>query len=292
VLTVNEIELKFDASTTVTHFDGEGMVPTTATLALYRPDGTLQEAPTVTKPTASTTTTGSTTATTLVLTAGTGFAVGQAIAVASDGVTYACKIARLDGVNAHLETALPLVVDTGSTVKALGMTATVAAPGAAMIGAGYRLVWTYSDATAARQASYQAAVVRWPWSSPVAGQDVRSVLSHTYQERKSEAFCDRVAELANSRIRGAIQRTGRRPWLYLSPLVFTEAARQAIRYALAEEGVYQGGDAIAAQREMRFAFEDAMTQALTAASYDGNNTGTVEESTPKGGGLYAIKAVR
>jgi hypothetical protein len=53
-----------------------------------------------------------------------------------------------------------------------------------------------------------------------------------------------------------------------------------------------GGDAIAAQREMRFAFEDAMTQALTAASYDSNNSGSIDETTPQGGGLYTVRAVR
>ena len=287
-----EIELQYDASTSVSHFDGEGLVPTTATLTIVGPDGATLEAPTVTKPTASTTTTGASTESVLVLTSATGFAVGSQIAVVSDGVTYVSKIARLDGANAYLEAALPLIVDTGSTVKALTMTATVTAAGAAKIGAGYRMLWAYSDATVSRQAAYQAAVVRWLWTSPVSGADVRTVVFNTFGERKSEAFCDRVATLVNNRIKGQVLRTGRRPWLYVSGHVFDEAARQGILYTLAEEGTYRGGDAVAATREGRFAFEDAMTHALTAAAYDDTKAGTTDADKPNRGGLYAIQAVR
>ena len=287
-----EVELKYDASTTVVHADAEGVVATSATCKVYKPDGTELSTAVVTLPTASTTTAVGTTATALVLASAVGFSVGLPIAVTSDGVVYVSRIARLDGTTAYLIDALPVVVDTGSTVKATQISAVVAAPGVANIGAGYRIVWAYSSGAESRQASYQAAVVRWPWFAPVAGADVRSTLANTFQERKSEAFCDRVAAVVNDRIRSAILRTGRRPWLYLSPLVFDEAARQGIRYALAEEGVYPGGDAIAAMRELRFAFDDAMAQALTAAAYDSNASGTVDETTPNAGSIYTMQAVR
>ena len=287
-----EHELQFDASTTVSHFDGEGLVPTTATVRIVDSAGVLLEAPTVTLPTASTTTTAASTESALVLTAATGFAVGTMIAVVSDGVTYVCKIARLDTATAYLESALPLIVDTGSTVKALTMTATVAAAGVTKIGAGYRMLWSYSSASASRQAAYQAAVVRWLWTSPVSGADVRAILANTFGEKKSEAFCDRMANLVNSRIKGQVLRTGRRPWLYVSGHVFDEAARQGILYTLAEEGVYRGGDAVAATREGRFAFEDAMTHALTAAAYDDGKDGTTDPDKNTRGGIYTIQAVR
>lgn len=287
-----EIELKYDASTTVTHADAEGVVPTSATCTVRKPDGTTLSTAVVTLPTASTTTAAGTSATALVLTSAIGFAVGTPIAVTSDGVVYCARIARLDGTTAHLQDALPLAVDNGSTVQALTMSASIAAPGVAEIGAGFSIVWAYASATQSRTVSYQAAVVRWPWSSPVSGADVRSVLANTFQERKSEAFCDRVAGVVNDRIRSAILRTGRRPWLYLSPLVFDEAARQGIRYALAEEGVYPGGDAISAIRELRFAFDDAVAQSLTAAAYDSNAQGGIDNPTPAVGGLYTIQAVR
>lgn len=289
---MTEIELAFDASSAVVHFDAEGICPTSATLTVYKPDGTIAASPTVTMPTASTTTTGSSTATALALTSAAGFAAGREIAVTSDGVAYVCKIARLDGTTAHLVDALPLIPDTGSTVKTLRMSATVAALGADAVGSGYRLAWAWGDGTNARQYAYQGAVVRWPWQSPVSGADVRSVLANSFQERKSEAFCDRIADTVNQRIQGQVYRTGRRPWMYLSPHVFAEAARQGIRYTLAEEGIYPGGDAISAVREMRFAFEDAMTQAIAAAAYDTNASGTVEQTTGGSGGLYTIRAVR
>lgn len=289
---MTELELRCDASTAVSHFDAEGICPTTATLTIYKPDGTVAETPAVTKPTASTTVASGVSATGFTLTSATGFSVGQQISVTSDGVVYVAKIARLDGAAVYLQDALPLVVDTGATVKALTMTASVAALGTAAIGTGYRAVWAYSDATASRTAAYQAAVVRWAWTSPVSGADVRSVLANSFQERKSEAFCDRVASTVSDRIQSQIYRTGRRPWLYLSPYVFAEAARQGIRYTLAEEGIYPGGDAIAAVREMRFAFEDAMTQALTAAAYDSTASGQVDTSAQSTGGIYTIRAVR
>lgn len=288
---MTEIELKFDASTTVTHYDGEGLVPTSATCKVYDSQGTLLASPTVTLPTVANTVDGSASATGFHLTTPTGFAAGQVIGITSGGVTYVSKIARFESPHVYLEDALPLTPDHNSPVKVLTMSASVPALGVSAIGGGYRLVWEYSSATASRSAAYQAAVVRWLWTSPVSGADVRSVLANSFQERKSEAFCDRIAETVNARIQGQIQRTGRRPWLYLSPYVFAEAARQGIRYTLSEEGIYPGGDAISAVRELRFAFDDAMTHALTAAAYDSTASGTVDDSQPKGA-IYTIQAVR
>lgn len=286
-------ELQFDASTSVYHFDAEGFVPTAATLTVYRPDGTALASPAVTLSAISTTVAAGSSETALVVASSAGITAGTKLAVTSGSVVYVVTVSRLDGSTLHLQDALPLVVDVGSSVKGLLMSATVAAAGTSSIGANYRLVWDYSaGAGNARTASYPASVVRWRWNAPVSGADVRSVLTNTYQERKSEAFCDRVAQLVNERIRGAIQRTGRRPWLYLSGLVFGEAARQGIRYALAEEGVYPGGDAISALRELRFAFDDAIASALTAAAYDENADGSVEPGVPVQSALFSIQAVR
>lgn len=287
-----EVELKYDSSTTVSHFDAEGFVPTAATCKVYKPDGTVLATPTVTLSTISTHANSPSTATMLDLDSIAGVTVGSKLAVTSYGVTYVCTVARVDGLHAYLQDALPIAPVNNDTVKGLTMTATVTAPGVAAIGSNYRIVWSYNIGADSRQASYPAAVVRWPWTAPVSGADVRSVLANTYQERKSESFCDRVAQLVNERIRGAVQRTGRRPWLYLSGLVFNEAARQGIRYALAEEGVYPGGDAISAQRELRFAFDDAMAGALTAAAYDSNADGATDAGVPTQAAIYTLQAVR
>jgi len=287
-----EIELKYDASTTIAHFDAEGLVPTSATCTVHRPDGTVQASPVVTLSAINTHCNAPSNTTFLDLDSITGVTVGTKLAVTSYGVTYVVTVARIDGNHAHLQDALPIKPQNNDTVKGLLMTASVPAAGSAAVGSGYRIVWAYSDGSASAQAAYQAAVVRWPWSAPVSGADVRSVLANTYQEKKSEAFCDRIAQLVNERIRGAVQRTGRRPWLYLSGLVFNEAARQGIRYALAEEGVYPGGDAISAQRELRFAFDDAIASALTAAAYDPNADGATDGGTAAQSALYTIQAVR
>lgn len=287
-----EIELKYDSSTTVSHFDAEGLVPTSASCTVYRPDGTTLSTPSVTISAINTHCNASSSETMLDLDSATGVTVGTKLSVLSYGVTYVCTVARLDGLHAHLQDALPIKPQNNDTVKGIAMTASVAAAGSAAIGGNYRIAWTYANGGTSRQAAYQAAVVRWYWTAPVSGADVRSVLANSYQERKSESFCDRVAQLVNERIRGAVQRTGRRPWLYLSGLVFTEAARQGIRYALAEEGVYPGGDAISALRELRFAFDDAIAQALTAAAYDSNADGATESGVPTQAALYTIQAVR
>lgn len=287
-----EIELKYDASTSISHFDAEGLVPTSATCTVYRPDGTVQASPTVTLSAINTHANSPSNTTFLDLDSIAGITVGTKLAVTSYGVTYVVTVARIDGTHAHLQDALPIAPQNNDPVKGLTMTASVPAAGAAAVGGGYRIVWAYSNASSSAQAAYQAAVVRWPWSAAVSGADVRSVLVNTYQEKKSEAFCDRIAQLVNERIRGAVQRTGRRPWLYLSSLVFIEAARQGIRYALAEEGVYPGGDAISAQRELRFAFDDAIAAALTAAAYDPNADGQTDSGTATPSALFTIQAVR
>lgn len=287
-----EIELKYDSSTTVSHFDAEGLVPTAATLTVYRPDDTVLATPAVTISAINTTCTSASTATMLVLASVAGVTVGTKLSVSSYGVVYAVTVARIDGSAVYLQDALPVVPILGDTVKGLAMSATVAAAGSGAIGRNYRLAWVYNNATESRQVTYPASVVRWLWSAPVSGADVRSVLANSYQERKSESFCDRVAQLVNERIRSAVQRTGRRPWLYLSGLVFTEAARQGIRYCLAEEGVYPGGDAISALRELRYAFDDAMTQSLTAAAYDADADGATEAGVPTQAALYTLQAVR
>lgn len=287
-----EIELKYDASTTVSHFDAEGFVPTAATLTVYRPDGTTLASPVVSLSTINTHANASSSATMLDLDSMTGVTVGTKLAVTSYGVTYVCTVARIDGLHAYLQDALPIAPANNDVVKGLTMTASVPSSGSSAIGGNYRLAWAYSNGSGSRQAAYQASVVRWLWTAPVSGADVRSVLANSYQERKSESFCDRVAQLVNERIRGSVQRTGRRPWLYLSGLVFNEAARQGIRYALAEEGVYPGGDAISALRELRFAFDDAIANALTAAAYDSNADGATEAGVPAQAMLYTLQAVR
>ena len=287
-----DVELYYDGSTPVSHFDPEGLQPSTATLAVIKPDGTTLSAPVVTKPTLSTTTQAGTTAAALVLAAVTGLSRGKHLAVTSDGVTYVCEVARVDTLTVHLTAALPLVPDAGSAVKNLDMTASVAAPGTANLGEGLRLAWTYDDGTTTRRVSVEAFVVRWPWQAPVTGQDVRELVAFTFGESRAEGWCARIADRVNDRIRAALVQTGRRPYLYLSAAVFKPAAELGIRWILAEEGICVGGQVFEAQRELRFAFTDSMTTVVTSArGYDTDEDGQLssDERRPK---HWTIQAVR
>jgi len=289
---VVEVELQYDASTPVSHADTvDGIVPTSATVTLYGTNGTAISAPAVTLPTVSTSTAAGTTAAALVLVSVAGLTVGSHLVVTSDGVRYVVEIARLDGTTVYLAAALPLVVDLGSAVKALKMTATVTAPGSAHIGAGLRLVWVFSSATESRTVSYAASVVRWQWHSPVSAEDVREIVVTSYGDKRSQGYCQKVAERVNAKLKAKILQTGRRPWLFLSAQSFSEAADKGIRYVLAEDGICQSGQIYEAQRETRFAFDDALAAALLATPYDANQDGQLNPAEIKPLG-WSIQATR
>lgn len=269
-----EVELYYDGGTPVGHYDPQGLVPTSATLTLYKPDGTTISAPTVTLPTLSTTTQGGTTASALVLGAVTGLQRGSHLRLACDGVTYVVEVARVDGSTVHLTAALPVVPDASSPVKALDMSATVAAPGVANVGAGHRLAWVYSDGTTERRHGQAAMVVRWPWLSPVSAADVRELLASHFNLTRAEAYCQAVADKVADNIRSALLQTGRRPSLYVSPDVFKPVVEAGILYALASRGIHQGQDPYAAQHELRWSFNDGMEKVLTSAlGYDSDQDG-------------------
>lgn len=287
-----EQELYYDGSTTVRHYDSsDGLVPTSATLTLTKPDGSTVGTYVVTLPSLSTTVQSGTTATALVLASVAGLSRGKHIKVTSDGVDYVTEVARVDGTAVHLTAALPVVPDTGSTVKALDMSATVTAPGSALVGSGLRLTWVYDDGTTTRRAGYPASVVRWPWVPPVTAEDVRELLAASFNTTRSESFCQRVADKVADRIRAAVINTGRRPWLHVSGEVFRPVAEVGIRLALAEEGLALGGQVMEAVREYRFAFQDGLASTLTGAQYDKDQDGTLSESERKPFG-YSIRVVR
>ncbi len=277
-----EVELQYDASTPVSHADTvDGIVPTSATVTLYGTNGTAISSPTVTLPTLSTTITAGTTASAIVVASAAGMTVGLPLVITDKGIRYVVEVAKIDGTTITLGVALPVIPANGSTVKGIKITATVTAPGVANVGGGLRLVWVFSDGTDSRTVSYPASVVRWQWQPPVSAEDVREVVATSYGDKRSQVYCSKVADRVNQKIRAAILRTGRRPWLFLSAQAFTEAADKGIRYALAEDGICQSGDVYAAQRETRFAFDDAVTAALTATPYDKDADGTLSPAEVK-----------
>jgi hypothetical protein len=277
---VIEREIQFDASTIATHYDGAGLVPTSATCQLVGTQGEVISSPTVSISTVSTTVSA---ATTLTLTLGsvTGVQVGAPLRVTSDGITYVVEVAKVDGTTITLADPLPVAVDASSPVKGLLMTCTVAAPGSAAIGTGLRLVWQYTDGTTTKTHADAVVVVRWPWVSPVTPEDVRGIMADTFRQKADQQLCTRIANRVSDKIKAALIQSGRRPSMYLSPDVFRPAAEAGIRYALAEDGIILGSNVYEAQRETRFAFHDQLTQAIQGQVIDRDGDGKLSSSELK-----------
>lgn len=289
---MTDAELYYDAATTVT-LDAT-VVATSASLSVDKPDGTQLESVAVTLPTVSTTVAAGSTALAVVVASVTGITVGLPLQIVSDSVTYTAIPAHIEASSKTitLVSGLPETPDTGSTVKATRLSASVAAPGLAQIGGGFRLSWTYSDGTVTKREGTPASVVRWPWSAPATAADVQELLVMEFGQTRSAESVRQVADRVDQKIRLAVERTGKRPWLHLSSAMFHDAARAGIRYELALQGLVLSGDVYEAQRELRFAFDDALatvTQGL--ASYDADADGSIsaDEAKPD---HFVIQAVR
>lgn len=204
---------------------------------------------------------------------------GDHLKVTTAGIDYVVEAANVNGTTktVTLITALPVVPALADAVKFLKMVATIAAPGSTLIGGNLRLTWDYSTATQDRHVGYPASVVRWPFVAPCGAADVAAVVAELGGGIRPEAWCQDVADRVTDRIKGKIAQTGRRPWLYLSSSVFADAARQGIRYELAQRGIAHGGLIYEAQRELRFAAEDTLATVITSlAGYDKNADGTID----------------
>jgi len=271
-----DIELLYDRSTVVAHTDLDGVVATSATAVLRKADGTTLQSPAVTLPTVSTTVAAGSTILALILASVTGVLVGVPLVVVSDGVSYVVTPVRIDGTTVYLAAALPVVPDTGSPVKNLRMTATITAPGIALLGSGLQLEWRYASASANGFATVEVSIVRWLWQPPISGGEVAELLATVYQTTRSDDFCRGVADRVNLKIRNAIEQTGRRPYLYVAPGAFAEVAQVGARWVLADNGIGLVGDLAGLVREYRFAFNDEMAKAVAGLKgYDSDNDGKV-----------------
>ena len=269
-----DLELLYDRAQVVGHADPDGLVPTAATVVLRRADGTQLQAPVVTLPTAATTVAAGSTTTEIEVASAAGLTVGQGLALVAEGVTYVVTPTRIDGTTLHLAAALPAVPPIGATVKALRMTATITAPGIGELGAGLQLEWRYTAGATAGYATVEVAVVRWLWQPALSASDVAEMLATVYQATRSDDFCRGVAERVNTKIRNAIEQTGRRPYLYVGPGAFSEVAQVGARWVLADQGIGLVGDLAGLVREYRFAFNDEMAKAVAGLKgYDADNDG-------------------
>jgi len=284
------VDLLYDVGTPVWHEDAAGMVPTSATLSVVKPDGTALASPTVTLPTVTATVQASTTASAIILDSAAGFAVGQACKVVSDGVSYVFRVARIDSATIYPVAALPQIPDTGATVSALRMTATVAAPGEANVGDGYALRWEYTDGTTTRQHAAETAVVRWLWQTPIEAWEVREYVAQAFPSASRELqFYADVAGRANNWIRSRIEATGKRPSLYGSSAAFRECGRLAVQLYLAERGLIpRGMDPQTYYRDLSFrANEELRTQIAGLRQYDENADGVLSEDDRRARGYTA-----
>lgn len=270
-------ELRFDVTTPLTLDVPDGIVATSATLTLRKPSGTVVESPAVACPTAATTLAAGSTTTVLQLTSTAGFAVGQLVRIESDGVVYLRRIASIAGTNVTLLSALPALPSTGDAVRSLRLSASVAAPGVALLGANYQLEWTYSNGTGRGTHREVADVVRFPFVDPIRAHDVAEILAYDYQDSRPEGWCAGIAARACDRVRTELRARGERPHLYVDAGLFRECCLTAVAILLAEAGYVPGGsDAESRKKDLRsqYAAEfKAVAQSL--APYDADEDGAI-----------------
>ncbi len=294
-----EFEFQFNQAQTVTHYDAAGFVPTSATLTLYNDQGVSIQTPAVTVPTASQTLTSNSTPTTLSVADASAFSVGDSVAVIVDGETFVEQIVTIETHGAHDDMNILSAIPVSSanlhnaTVKALKMTATVTALGIGNLGSNWQLSWAYNDGVTYKNATYAAHVVRWPWQLAFDSNDVAELLATVYGTERSLEFCREVARRIDGKIRNAIDQTGRRPFLFLSPSYFREVAETCARWILADMGIFLvGGDVTEFLREYRFAFNDELTKVIRSLkAYDSDNDGKISaaEAAPS---LISINTTR
>lgn len=285
-----DIDLLYDRATTISHADPSGLVPTSATVVLRDKNGAQVQAPAVTLSTISTHCDPGSTATVLKPHSTAGIKVGQPLAVVSQGETYVVTPALVTATDVHLEAGLPQHPSQNDPIYGLTMTASIAALGIGALGAGYQLEWRYQNATAKGYASSEAACVRWLWQPPISAGEIAELLASVYQTSRSEEFCRGVAERVNLKIRNAIEQTGRRPYLYVSPGAFAEVAQVGARWVLADMGVALLGDIATLVREYRFAFGDELEKCIAGLkAYDSANSGSVQ---PDARPLFSIRSTR
>ena len=275
---LSEIELYFDGATAVSLVDAAGYVPGSAECKLYSPTGDLICSASIDIPDVSTTIDNPIDAGMLQVADVSGFAAGDAVCVESNGRRFVAEIDHIDDDVLLLSQPLRLVPAVNSTVQVCRLTASVPAPGAGYIAKPCRLVWTYTAGGQPRRVGIPAMVVRWQWTPVVTPAYVAERYGIMLGETPDASEAERVARCANELIRTAINLTGRRPELYISSGVFASVAESAVSYQMAKDGKCLGGDIFAAQRELRFQFEDGMTRIISSATtaYDSDANGKLQ----------------
>jgi len=281
------LEVHYNTALPVYWEDPNGVVPASASAVFREADGSIFETLSVTLPTVATTIASATNSSTLTLTSAVGVVVGQRYRVESFGFVAVAVVARIDGSTVYLESGLPTAPEVGDTFAATRMTASIAAPGEGNIGPNYRLEWLYDDGTTEGFGADVVHVVRWKWSTPVDGNEVREYVSRQWSSiarSRTELYYMQVAERANERIRGVVEAAGRRPYLFGASNIFDAAGREAMRWELAKDGLLPVGlNAALFEQDRQEAFNHEMNQAmLSLAMYDRNDDGKIDDEEAAG----------
>jgi hypothetical protein len=284
------LDLRYDATTAISHADPGGLIPTACTLTLKAASGaaiqTLTQAAGVTLPTFTTTLSTGSTRAALILGSVSGIVVGDLYKLISQGVTYLVRPASVSGSTVSLASSLPMDPAVGSTLCALKMTATIAAPGVANIQANCRLEWSFSDASSVPgYHAVTAHVVRWRWDPPVTASDIRDLIAKARpSDKPSEIYLESIAARVDTRIRQSVEGTGKRPFLYGDPQVFREAGLVVARLLLADDGLLPvGSQPELYMKELSFRLNAELQPALSSLQvYDADGDGQVSAVEARG----------
>lgn len=255
-----------------------------ATVEVFRPDGTTLVASTAaTVDTASTTLTGAASGNPNILHASdvTGFVVGRRYLITSqDGPEFLCTISAIDTGNDHIHVNVPPPFDiqNGDTLKGARVSYNLPADKTTKLDTFYRAEFTCTTAAEVFKNTVIFDVVRTQFRIADA-EDVKKTITFLFPSAASryeagmlEEIAQRAARLVTDRVRA----TGRFPHLYGSPDLFQEAFRAAVRLILADHGLIPNAgnvDPIEYMTLYQDKLRDEIETATQGNAYDKNDDG-------------------
>ncbi len=287
----DSVELQVGRACKVQHADMDGLAPTTATCKLLHADGSLVCTPTVTRSTFQTTVLPGSTNEEIRVVDPSGLRVDEPVVLFIGGERVVLVPAVVMPYGFQPIGGVQGAVPSGTKVKSLAMFVTVPSQPIEALGDNLQLVFDYNDGTHDGTAVFDVQVVRWQWQPVMTAADVQTLLSTTYKATRAIEFCRMVAERVDDKIRGAVEQTGRRPYLYISSRSFAEVAQTAARWVLADMGIGATHDVANLIREYRFAFGDEISRILAGMKgYDANNDGMLKPNERRN--TLSIRMVR
>lgn len=216
-----------------------------------------------------------------------GIVVGDLYRVIDSGVQTIVQATRLSGRSVTISPTLDQVPSDGATFNGLKMAVSVAAPGAANLGTGHRLIWAYTDGATERQHIESLTVAHWIPDPPIIAEQVKALLA-AYQasvaNSRDGTYYQGIADRVAGKVEQALLATGRRQSCYGDPNAFSEAGRTCARLYLADDGFYPAGAAPEAYlKECQMRLEQELRLAISGLQYDSNGDGAVtgSERQPK-----------